>query len=662
MFARLRSHRVWLHLQLPAALLIALLQRTPVVRMLVTAEEMAVNSPAGAILKSAVAAAASLGAVHSLAGATVLQSTVPSLSAKVGTAPTPVGFTVTNTINIMSWKIGGTIPPGMRIFANEDATKTLTGAGSLDATGGGADDGYGGTIGGISSTTPILSGTPTTAGTYTITLQAFEFAALGGLASNTFNFSVTVAADTTPPPVTNVAPSITTQPTAQSVATGASVTLTAAASGTPPPTFQWNKNGTAIAGATSATLVLSNVSVADAAVYTVTVTNSAGTSTSAAASVTVSGPVTQGTAPAIVQSPSAQTVIVGATVAFNVTASGTPAPTYQWRKDSVALAGQTKASLILTGVTAANAGSYTVVATNSAGSVTSSAAALTLSTSPDFGHLTNLAIFSTLTAEVPDFTVATVVGGGSGGVKPLLVRAVGPTLGAAPPAGLGIPGSAVDTNLELFDSASKLINSNDNWGGSATLAAAFVPVGAFPYASANSKDSALLLSQTQPGSYSIKISGVGGALGFVLAEIYDVTPAGTFTKDTHRLLDVSVLKKIAVDESLTVGFNIGGGTSRTVLIRAVGPTLTTGLGIPGSMADPKLELYSGQTVLASNDDWGGDPQINTTFGVLGAFAFGVPTSKDAVIMATLPPGSYTAVVTGGNKSSGYTVVEVYDVP
>lgn len=647
----IRLARAKLHL--PAAVLIALLQRTPIVRVLTVADELVASSPLGALLKGAVAAAASLGAVHSLAGATVLAASQSSpVSTSVGNGATTVAFTVTNTINIASWKIGGTLPPGMAIVAKEDATKMLTGPGTLDATGGGMDDGYGGMIGGISSTTPVLSGTPTAAGNYTFTLQAYEFAALGGLASNTFNFTVNVTAAST----TGTAPSLTTQPQSASAIAGGTITLTAAASGSPTPTYQWNKDGTPITGATNASLVISSAQATDAGSYTVTVTNSAGTTVSAAAVVTVSPPGTQAVAPSIVQAPLSQTVIAGATVAFNVTASGTPTPTYQWRKDGVAISGATKSSLILTGVTAANAGSYTVVATNSAGNVTSTAGTLALTSSPDFGHLTNLAIFSTLTAAVPDFTVATVIGGGGTvGKKPFLVRAVGPSLGQ-----LGVNGFVQDTNLELF-AGSTPAGSNNDWGGASAVAASFASVGAFAYASPTSKDSALYLPSADPGAYSVKVSGIGGATGLVLAEIYDSTPSGSFTATTPRFQNVSVLKKIEAGESLTVGFNIGGGTSRTVLIRAVGPTLAA-FGVGGTMADPQLKLYSGQTVLASNDDWGGDAAINAAFGAVGAFAFGDAGSKDAVLVATLAPGSYTAVVTGVNNSAGLALVEVYDVP
>jgi hypothetical protein len=159
----------------------------------------------------------------------------------------------------------------------------------------------------------------------------------------------------------------------------------------------------------------------------------------------------------------------------------------------------------------------------------------------------------------------------------------------------------------------------------------------------------------------MKVAGVGGATGVVLAELYDAQPSGTFSATSHRFLDVSVLKQIDSTESLTVGFNLAGATSRTVLIRAVGPALAA-LGVGGTMPDPQLDLYSGSTVLASNDNWGGDPQVNAAFQSVGAFAFSQATSKDAVIIATLAPGNYTAVVKGVNGSSGLTLVEVYDVP
>ncbi len=278
-FAQLCSHRAWLRLKLPVALLVALLQRSPALQLLTTAENLATTSPAGAVLKAALAAVASLGAMHSLAGATNLVSTQPSPANVNTTTRVQIGFTVTDTINIASWKIGGNIPPGLTLFAREGGGVSLEGPGILDASTPGMDDGYGGTSGGNPSTTPILTGTPTTAGTYVITLQAWEFSRTAGLASNTFNYTINVAGAATTTPATP--PTISTQPAPQTGGLGGSATFTVAASGS--PTFQWQLNGTPIAGATSASLSVSNLQPANAGIYTAVSTNSSGTAASNAA-------------------------------------------------------------------------------------------------------------------------------------------------------------------------------------------------------------------------------------------------------------------------------------------------------------------------------------------------------------------------------------------
>jgi hypothetical protein len=99
-----------------------------------------------------------------------------------------------------------------------------------------------------------------------------------------------------------------------------------------------------------------------------------------------------------------------------------------------------------------------------------------------------------------------------------------------------------------------------------------------------------------------------------------------------------------------------------VLIRAVGPTLGVApFGIPGAMADPKLDLFSGQTVINANDNWGGGAALTAAFANVGAFALGA-VSRDAALLATLAPGNYTAQVAGVGGASGLTLVEVYEVP
>ena len=101
-------------LNVPTVSLLALVQRTPVVRVAIATEEFVLASPIGVVLKSVVATVASLGAVHSLAGATQLSTTSPSpFAATVGT-PATIGFSITGTLSEPeTWTVSGTVPPGM---------------------------------------------------------------------------------------------------------------------------------------------------------------------------------------------------------------------------------------------------------------------------------------------------------------------------------------------------------------------------------------------------------------------------------------------------------------------------------------------------------------------------------------------------------------------
>lgn len=153
-------------------------------------------------------------------------------------------------------------------------------------------------------------------------------------------------------------------------------------SGTPPLSFAWFKakpSPTAISGATGVTYVIPSALIADSNTYYVVVSNIAGSTTSDNAILTI---VAVTVAPIFTTQPSNQTITAGGSVTFTATASGTPAPTYQWFKGTTAIVGATSASLTIANVTAADAASYTVVATNSAGSVTSSVATLSVNTKP----------------------------------------------------------------------------------------------------------------------------------------------------------------------------------------------------------------------------------------------------------------------------------------
>ena len=175
-----------------------------------------------------------------------------------------------------------------------------------------------------------------------------------------------------------VAPSITAQPASQTINAGQTATFSVTATGTPPLSYQWQKNGAAIAGATSSSYTTPAETASDnGAQFSVVVSNSAGTVTSNAAILTVNAP------PAVTAQPVNQTVAVGQTATFSVTATGTAPLSYQWRKNSTNISGAT-ASAYTTPATAStdNGAQFSVVISNTAGSVTSNIATLTVNLPP----------------------------------------------------------------------------------------------------------------------------------------------------------------------------------------------------------------------------------------------------------------------------------------
>jgi hypothetical protein len=449
-----------------------------------------------------------------------------------------------------------------------------------------------------------------------------------------------------------VQPVITRQPGAVDARPGQTVTFAVTATGSTPRLYEWRRNGVALGPATySDSLTLTEVQPGDAGSFSVEVSNSGGRATSAEALLSV----TARTAPAFSLAPRSQSVSPGSTVVFQAAAAGDPAPSLQWRRDGVALPGATSALLVLRGVGSSDAGSYTCVAANAVGAATSTAATLTLSASADPGRLINLSILTALAPDDPEFTVGTVIGGDrTAGEKPLLVRAVGPGL-----AQFGIPAAQAlaDPRLELFAAAS--LASNDDWGVAA--GEVFGRVGAFGLAN-GSRDAALFQPGLPRGAYTVRVGGAAPAAGSVLAEMFDATPSGAAGPATPRLINVSVRKRVAAGDLLTAGFVLGGATARTVLVRAMGPSLTPfGLAPGDVMADPRLEFFSAGTRIAGNDNWGGDPQLAAVGTGAGAFAPLGPASADAILLLTLAPGNYTAQVSGVS-GAGQVLVEVYEVP
>lgn len=359
--------------------------------------------------------------------------------------------------------------------------------------------------------------------------------------------------------------------------------------------------------------------------------------------------------PAIVTPPAPQLVLTGGNATFSVGAQNAFGAVYQWLKDGQPIPGASRPVFAISGATAGNLGRYSVTITSATGAVTSDSAALTFATANQAGRLINLSLLTSLPAAGDSFTMGAVIGGaGTVGTKPLLVRAVGPSLSV-----FNLSNSLRDPALEFY-AGTTLIGENDNWGGTAALREAFAAVGAFPYTDAASRDAAIFNSAVAQGNNSVKISGVAGATGAVLAELYDSTPTDSYTTTTPRLINVSVLKHLGT--GVTAGFVVGGSTPRKVLVRAIGPTLAAApFNVAGTVADPQLALYTGATQIGANDNWGGTAVLSAAFAQVGAFGLS-STSKDAALVAELQPGSYTVTVSGVGGTTGVALVEVYEVP
>ena len=177
-------------------------------------------------------------------------------------------------------------------------------------------------------------------------------------------------------PSGTVSPAIATQPQSQTVIAGAPVSFWVGATGTAPLSYQWRKDGTNIAGATAATNTIAAAQTTNAGNYTVVVTNVAGSITSAVATLTVNLP------PSIGTEPQSQTANAGSPVSFWVAATGTAPLSYQWKKDGTNVAGATAATNTIAAAQTTNAGNYTVVVTNVAGSITSAVATLVVNIAP----------------------------------------------------------------------------------------------------------------------------------------------------------------------------------------------------------------------------------------------------------------------------------------
>ena len=225
--------------------------------------------------------------------------------------------------------------------------------------------------------------------------------------------------------------------------------------------------------------------------------------------------------------------------------------------------------------------------------------------------------------------------------KQVVIRGIGPSLGVF------VAGALADPTLELHASDGTVIATNNNWKSDQQA-----EIEATGLAPTNDLESAI--AATLPGdgaSYTAILKGNQGTTGVGLVEAYDLD-----TTANSKLANISTRGFVDAGDNVLIGGFIAREGVADVIVRAIGPSLTN-FGIAGALQNPTLELHDnfGATI-ASNDDWKDSQQDEIV-------ATGLQPSNDleAGILATLPPGAYTAIVRGINDTTGVGLVEVYDL-
>jgi hypothetical protein len=391
-------------------------------------------------------------------------------------------------------------------------------------------------------------------------------------------------------------PTFTTQPSNQTAYTGGAASFTAEATGSSVISYQWKKNGTAITGATSGTLTLANVQTSDAGSYSVLATNSDGSTSSVIAQLTVVTSVP----PSITSQPTSQVGGIGGAASFTVSATGTPTPTYQWKKNGADISGATSSTLAWTSLSASDGGNYSVVVTNSGGSATSNVVSLTVYDQQPFAP--------SITNQPESHAYA---------------------LGESVTLLVGVSGVPTPT-IQWYKNGSPI-------GGATSTTLSLGK-----------------MTADMAGDYQAVAVNVLGSASSNLATL-------TVAVQVERLMNVSSRATAGKDsQTLIAGFVINGSTPKSLMIRAVGPGLAP-YGVTDGLANPQIKLFKKQDQILSNDDWGtGDSaEIIAVANRLGAFSLS-SGSKDAVILTKLDPGVYTAHVTTSDASTGTALLEVYD--
>jgi len=228
--------------------------------------------------------------------------------------------------------------------------------------------------------------------------------------------------------------------------------------------------------------------------------------------------------------------------------------------------------------------------------------------------------------------------------KRVIIRGIGPSMTS-----MGVPGVVSDPILRLFGPTGAPIAVNDNWQD--TQRTEIEATGLSPL---DLRESAIVAT-LQPAAYTASVAGTNGN-GVGLIEVYDLNSAAN-----AKLANISTRGSVQTASNVMIGgFALGGSSINPakVVVRAIGPTLAQA-GITNALSNPTLQLFdsNGQTV-ASNDNWADNP---TQAAELQTLNLAPSNPAESALVATLPPGLYTAVVAGQGGGVGIGLIEVYAI-
>ena len=239
----------------------------------------------------------------------------------------------------------------------------------------------------------------------------------------------------------------------------------------------------------------------------------------------------------------------------------------------------------------------------------------------------------------------------------VIIRAIGPSLSQ-----FGVPDVLANPQLELHDLTS-IIGRNDDWQttqlGGIITSDQVAEIQASGLAPSNSLESAIIATLS-PGSYTAIVQGVNGGTGVGSVEVYDLGATSA-----SLLANISTRGFVQTGGNVMIGGFIVVTQPTRVIIRAIGPSLSQ-FGVPDALANPQLELHDATSLIAQNDDW----QTTQLGGIITSdqvaeiqnSQLAPSNAAEAAIIATLAPGSYTAIVSGVNSTTGNALVEVYSLP